>query len=51
MLGIAEATYKGGSSLHLFHFTAELDLLINYSVFEGNEQQRAKKSCLKLSFR
>lgn len=40
MLGIDEATYKGHLSLHLFHFTVELNFLINYRIFEGNEKQR-----------
>lgn len=39
MLGIDEATYKGHLSLHLFHFTVELNFL-NYRIFEGNEKQR-----------
>lgn len=38
-LVIAEATYKGGFSIHLFHFRVELNFLINYNIFEGNEQQ------------
>lgn len=39
VLGIDEATYKGDLSLHLFHFTVELNFLINYRIFEGNEKQ------------
>ena len=44
VLGIAEATYNRASCLHLFHFTVELNFLINNNVFEGNEQQRRSES-------
>lgn len=51
MLGIAEARYKGGFSLFLLlHFTVELNLLIIYDTFEGNEQCKEQRTTVSTQF-